>query len=198
MTTLEVSIYTTLRFDFDLSGAARLACLQLIICAIVVAGLAAFSGPSGRGSGPPAQLHNGDTSLLARATDSVIMLSFAILAVLPVLVVIAKGLGPHHYCPLISGVLARCHCLACHRIYYRGTGICLRLIDGHSTHAACAVSRSVWWLDVSVSLYLSLGNCSWHRSVHPAATGGQSVHFGAGACSVGKYAGGPALCLPCH
>ena len=97
MTTLEVSIYTTLRFDFDLSGAARLACLQLIICAIVVAGLAAFSGPSW--AAVPARQHAiaqcGDTSLLARATDGVIMLSFAILAVLPVLVVIAKGLGPH-------------------------------------------------------------------------------------------------------
>ena len=76
----------------------------------------------------------------------------------------------HHYCPLISGVLARCHCLACHCIYIGGTGICLRLIDGHSTHAACAV-RQIRLVAgcICIAVSRSLGNCSWHRAVHPAA-----------------------------
>ena len=159
VTTLEVSIYTTLRFDFDLSGAARLACLQLIICAIVVAGLAAFSGPSW--AAVPARQHaiaqRGDTSLLARATDGVIMLSFAILAVLPVLVVIAKGLGPHIITVLSSPAFWRAAIASLAIAFTSGVlaSACALLMAIARTRRARS-GRSVWWLDVSVSLYLAV------------------------------------------
>ena len=159
VTTLEVSIYTTLRFDFDLSGAARLACLQLIICAIVVAGLAAFSGPSW--AAVPARQHaiaqRGDTSLLARATDGVIMLSFAILAVLPVLVVIAKGLGPHIITVLSSPAFWRAAIASLAIAFTSGVlaSACALLMAIARTRRARS-GRCVWWLDVSVSLYLAV------------------------------------------
>ena len=159
VTTLEVSIYTTLRFDFDLSGAARLACLQLIICAIVVAGLAAFSGPSW--AAVPARQHaiaqRGDTGLLARATDGIIMLSFAILAVLPVLVVIAKGLGPHIFTVLASPAFWRAAIASLAIAFASGAlaSACALLMAIARTRRARS-GRSVWWLDVSVSLYLAV------------------------------------------
>jgi len=46
VTTLEVSIYTALRFDFDMQQAARLAILQILICGAVVITLTRLGGRS--------------------------------------------------------------------------------------------------------------------------------------------------------
>ena len=57
VTTLEVSIYTALRFDFDMPMAGKLALLQLMICAGVVILLTMLTGRSWAGaSAAPARL----------------------------------------------------------------------------------------------------------------------------------------------
>ena len=56
ITTMEVSIYTALRFDFDLSKAALLCVIQLVICTIVLFFIkpnsTAFAADNARDSAP--------------------------------------------------------------------------------------------------------------------------------------------------
>jgi len=85
------------------------------------------------------------------------MLSFTILAVLPVLVVIAKGLGPHIISVLSSPAFWRAAIASLAIAFTSGVlaSACALLMAIARTRRARS-GRSVWWLDVSVSLYLAV------------------------------------------
>lgn len=160
VTTLEVSIYTALRFDFDLAGAARLACLQLVICAVVVTGLAALSGPSWAAA--PSRHHNpirqrGDSRTAQRALDGAIMAAFALLTVLPVVAVVIRGIGPQIITVLGWPVFWRAAATSVSVALASGllATACAFLMATTRTRRVRA-GYSVWWLDVSVSLYLAV------------------------------------------
>jgi thiamine transport system permease protein len=160
VTTLEVSIYTALRFDFDLPRAAQLACLQLLICALVVIGLIVFSGPSWAAMPTRLQrplLQRGEKQWTTRIADYLFIVLFVFIAVLPVVVVIVKGIGPH-----LADVLAW-------PAFWRAllNSLCVGLASGilaTSLAFMMATARTrrvragltVWWLDVAVSLYLAV------------------------------------------
>ena len=160
VTTLEVSIYTALRFDFDLAGAARLACLQLVICAVVVMGLAAFSGPSWAAA--PSRHHSpiqqrGDNRAAQRALDGTILAAFALLTVLPVVAVVIRGIGPQMITVLGWPVFWSAAMTSVSVALASGllATACALLMATARTRRVRA-GYSVWWLDVSVSLYLAV------------------------------------------
>ena len=87
VTTLEVSIYTALRFDFNLSQAAMLAMVQLVICASILW----FIGKGHSGTAPfqsrsVSHHHRSDRHLWhSRLFDSVIIAIIIMLNIMPVL-----------------------------------------------------------------------------------------------------------------
>jgi thiamine transport system permease protein len=160
VTTLEVNIYTALRFDFDMSLAGRLALLQLVICGSVVVILTRLTGKSWAASPRPAigvPGQKGDRSSVCRAADAVALAAFIIITMLPVLAILLRGLGPHLVTvtewsafhrsaitslliALVSGSLA--------------TVIALILASARTRRSVAGLA--VWPLDLSISLYLAV------------------------------------------
>ena len=160
VTTLEVSIYTALRFDFNLALAGRLALLQLVICAGVVVALSFFTGRSWAARpdpGRPPAPQRGDDTPLARCLDALVLSVFGVVAMLPVLLVVIEGIGgklvevlgwPAFHraaatslsIALVSGLLATV----------------MALVMAISRTRLAAAGRATWALDMSVSLYLSI------------------------------------------
>ena len=160
VTTLEVSIYTALRFDFDLPMAGKLALLQLMICAGVVILLTMLTGRSWPGAaGKTGQTvpQRGDNALSTRITDGVILAIFVCVTVLPLFAILWRGISPKLAAVLawpafwqatftslsiavLSGLLA--------------TGIALVLASARSRRAVA--SLAVWPLDLAISLYLAV------------------------------------------
>ena len=91
-TTVELAIYQALRFEFDLGAAARLALLQLAICALAFALATRFAVPAAFGAGkdtaggPPAPAG------WRRGADGVCLLLAGLFVMLPLLAIALRGL----------------------------------------------------------------------------------------------------------
>jgi thiamine transport system permease protein len=91
-TTIELAIYQSLRFDFDLPAAARLALVQFGLCALAYGLATRISLPSGFGAGagriggPPAP------GGWHRAADAISITLAALFLALPLLAVVLNGL----------------------------------------------------------------------------------------------------------
>jgi thiamine transport system permease protein len=160
VTTLEVSIYTALRFDFDMPMAGKLALLQLMICAGVVILLTMLTGRSWAGAaGRAGQTvpQRGDNAISTRVADAIVLVIFVCIAVFPLFAILWRGIGPQLVAvlawpafwratltslaiALLSGVLA--------------TGIALVLATARSRRAVAGLA--VWPLDLAISLYLAV------------------------------------------
>ena len=96
VTTLEVSIYTALRFDFDLPMAALLSLVQLTICAAVVAILARLDagGLATVAPSPGKRLRQpGDALIWTALLDAALIAGFLLLAVAPLCSIILDGIS---------------------------------------------------------------------------------------------------------
>ena len=160
VTTLEVSIYTALRFDFDMQQAAKLAILQILICGAVVIVLTRLGGRSWAAtprSTDRMHMQRGDDRPAVRGMDAGILLIFCLIAVAPLLAVMVRGLGPH----LIE--------VAGWPSFRRAmtTSISIAVVSGVVTTALAlilAISKTrrvvaglpVWQLELSISLYLAV------------------------------------------
>lgn len=160
VTTLEVSIYTALRFDFNMVLAGRLALLQLVICGLVVVALTHLTGRSWAASprhAYHAPLQKGDDSFMSRGGDAIMLVTFAVIALLPLLTIVLNGIGPHiltvaswpsfHRSALTSILIALASgCLA--------TGFAFVLAAARTRRRIATMA--VWPLDLSISLYLAV------------------------------------------
>lgn len=160
LATLEVSIYTALRFDFDMQMAAKLAILQIIICGAVVVFLTRLGGRSWAATPRAAEqfrVQRGDDMVVSRGWDAAILLLFCLIAVVPLLAVTLRGIGPH----LIE--------VASWPSFRRAiiTSLSIAIISGLVTTtlalilALARTQRSaaglpVWQLEISISLYLAV------------------------------------------
>ena len=160
VTTLEVSIYTALRFDFDMPMAGKLALLQLMICAGVVILLTMLTGRSWAGAaGRAGQTvpQRGDNAISTRVADAIVLVIFVCIAVFPLFAILWRGIGPQLVAvlawpafwwatltslaiALLSGVLA--------------TGIAFVLATARSRRVVACLA--VWPLDLAISLYLAV------------------------------------------
>ena len=160
VTTLEVSIYTALRFDFDMALAGKLALVQLVICGLVVIMLTRLTGRSWAATSRPDGVvpeQCGEATWSRRITDAAALSLFATITMLPVIAILARGVGAHiftvarwpafHQSAITSILIAvTSGCLA--------TGLALILASARTRRSAAALS--VWPLDLSISLYLSV------------------------------------------
>ena len=158
VTTLEVSIYTALRFEFDLPKAALLSLFQLFICGCVVAVMARLTGPSWSGTSTIIKRaiiqpdHNRTT---VKLWDALVLGGFLLLTVAPLLSLVWRGIGPN-----VIDVIGW-------PSFHRALGTSLMVAV---TSSLCATGlavimaaarvrlapRSKWFLDFSVSLYLAV------------------------------------------
>jgi thiamine transport system permease protein len=93
VTTLEVEIYSAIRFDFNLTAAAGLSLIQFALTALVVAGLAIFGGvtSSPLASFRPSPLARIDLNRFDRGFDLMMIVVIIGLMALPVVMVAIKG-----------------------------------------------------------------------------------------------------------
>ena len=159
VTTLEVSIYTALRFDFDLALAGRLALLQLAVCGGVVVLLTLVTGRSWGAAASRLRpvRQRGDSTTLARMADAAVLAIFLIIAATPVIAVVWRGIGPQ-----LVDVLSW-------TAFWRAglTSLAIAVLSGLISTAAAlllATARTrrqsagmvVWPLDLAISLYLAV------------------------------------------
>lgn len=92
-TTVELAIYQALRFEFDLGRAALLAALQFALCgmAVLAAGWLVVPGAFGGGMDRPMQRWDAN-SLSARLTDAGVIGAAALFLLVPLGMVVARGL----------------------------------------------------------------------------------------------------------
>lgn len=94
-TTVELAIYQAVRFEFDLSRAALLSLIQLLITGF--SALIAFRVTSpvsfGAGRGRTAERWDGASATL-RAQDAMMIVLVSLFLILPMSAVISRGLGP--------------------------------------------------------------------------------------------------------
>ncbi len=160
VTTLEVSIYTALRFEFDMALAGRLALLQLVVCAVIVVLLTMVTGRSWSGGAGHAGRHvtqRGDQGLAARLTDGVVIGGFVVLAVVPVAAVIWHGIGPHLGTILAWPALWQATVTSLVIAIVSGglaTGVALVIAAARTRRFGAGLA--VWPLDLSISLYLAV------------------------------------------
>jgi thiamine transport system permease protein len=158
VTTLEVSIYTALRFEFDLPKAAILSLLQLLICASVVAIMARVSGPSWAGA--PTSISRSIAQpeyakLHVKLFDAVVLAGFLLLTVAPLISLVWRGIGPHFIAVLGWPSL--------HRALVASLVVAL-LSSFIATVLALIMAsarirlgvRAKWIMDSAVSLYLAV------------------------------------------
>ncbi len=98
VTTLEVEIYSAVRFEFNLAAAAGLSVIQFGCAAVVVAVLAShgqFSRPA------PLSTHSADSLIMRRdlgmaerMMDMAVLTVMAVLVALPMVMVAVRGIGP--------------------------------------------------------------------------------------------------------
>ena len=102
VTTLEVEIYSAVRFDFNLAAAAGLSLVQFVVAAVVVALLATrqqFDRPAPLSTPfitkkPPRYSSGGGSVWGALIIDSGMMAVMIMLVVLPIAMIAAKGFSP--------------------------------------------------------------------------------------------------------
>ena len=173
VTTLEVSIYTALRFDFDMQQAAKLAILQILICGAVVIVLTRLGGRSWAAtprSTDRMHMQRGDDRAAVRGMDAGTLLIFCLIAVAPLLAVMVRGLGPH----LIE--------VAGWPSFRRAmtTSLSIAVVSGVVTTALAlilAISKTrrvvaglpVWQLELSISLSGGVGDRPWNGPFHHVA-----------------------------
>ena len=87
-TTVELGIYQSLRFEFDLSRAANLALLQTAMCLLAVAFMAAVWRPTGFGAGLDRTVH-----LRGVWLDGPVIVLAALFFALPLAAIAARGLA---------------------------------------------------------------------------------------------------------
>lgn len=158
VTTLEVSIYTALRFDFDLPMAALLSLVQLTICAAVVAilarldaaGLATVAPSPGKRLRQPGDAHY-QTILL----DALLIGGFLLLAVAPLCAVILDG--------MTDSLLRVITWPAFHRALIASLAVAVASALLATTLATIMAAARVrlerngrWVFDLAVSLYLAV------------------------------------------
>ena len=160
VTTLEVNIYTALRFDFDMALAGKLALVQLVICGLVVIILTRLTGrswaatPRSAGAAPE---QKGDATRRSQITDGLALMLFVTITMLPVMAILARGLGPHLFDVISwpafhrSAVTSVLIALASGSL---ATGLALILASARTRRRAATLP--VWPLDLSISLYLSV------------------------------------------
>ena len=160
VTTLEVNIYTALRFDFDMALAGKLALLQLMICGLIVVTLTRLTGRSWAASprpdsGLPGQ--KGDGSIMCRGADALVILLFIVITMLPVIATLVRGFGPH--------LIAVTEWTAFHRSTLTSLSIALSSGILATVLALClAMARTgrsvagqpVWPLDLAITLFLAV------------------------------------------
>jgi thiamine transport system permease protein len=92
-TTVELAIYQALRFEFDLGRAALLAAVQFALCGAVVLAAGALTLPGGFGAGLDRPLQRWDAGgPLARALDTLAIGAAALFLLLPLGLIVARGL----------------------------------------------------------------------------------------------------------
>lgn len=158
VTTLEVSIYTALRFEFDLPKAALLSLLQLLICGAVVALMARLGGTSWAGTSFVAKraiTQPEHDHLFVKTFDMLVLGGFLLLTAAPLLSLLWRGLGPHFvtvlgwpafHRALVTSLLVAVISSCC------ATGLAVIMAAARIRLS----SRSKWLLDLSVSLYLAV------------------------------------------
>ena len=160
VTTLEVNIYTALRFDFDLALAGKLALLQLVICGAVVVLLTRLTGRSWAATPRPTHgvpHQKGDTSTLRRSVDALALALFIIITMLPVIAILVRGLGP--YLIVVSEWPALYRATVTSLVIALSSGslatmIALVLASARTRRSDAGLA--VWPLDLSISLYLAV------------------------------------------
>ncbi|MEP2533010.1 thiamine/thiamine pyrophosphate ABC transporter permease ThiP [Shimia sp.] len=92
-TTVELAIYQAFRFDFDLGRAALLSCVQILLVGTAALLALRLSGRDSFGAGMDRQLQRWDAQSRAlRVTDAACIMLAALFLVLPIGLVLAKGL----------------------------------------------------------------------------------------------------------
>jgi thiamine transport system permease protein len=158
VTTLEVSIYTALRFEFDMPMAAFLSLIQLTICAVLVAILARFDATGIAAIAPLTSKRlsqPGDTSHWTVLLDTGVIAAFSLLALAPLATVIIAGIS--------SNLLNVMGWPAFHRALLASLIIAIAsalLATALATVMAAARVRvssgGKWVFDLAVSLYLAV------------------------------------------
>src|SRR5690606_2773429 len=92
-TTVELAIYQALRFDFDLGRAAMLALVQFGLCGVAAVIAYRLTLPEGFGTGLDRGITRWDaTGWVARLTDGVVIGLAALFLLVPLGMVVARGL----------------------------------------------------------------------------------------------------------
>ena len=158
VTTLEVSIYTALRFEFNLPLAALLSLAQLVICACVVTFLARFQ--DGGLAAPTVATHPviaqpGDSGQFTKMSDGLMLAGFILLSVAPLIMLGINGIS--------ANLLDVVQWPAFHRAV--ATSVMVAVISASLATLIAVVLAATrirlhrhgrWILDVSVSLYLAV------------------------------------------
>ncbi|SPH23713.1 Sulfate transport system permease protein CysW [Defluviimonas aquaemixtae] len=93
-TTVELAIYQAFRFDFDLGRAARLATIQLMLCAAAAFVAARLTVPSGFGTGLDRAVARWDAgSRWLRLQDAALLTLASLFLLLPIFAVLIGGLS---------------------------------------------------------------------------------------------------------
>ncbi len=158
VTTLEVSIYTALRFEFDIPMAAFLSLVQLTICTVLVAILARFDGTGMVAIAPLVSKRlsqPGDTSRWTLLLDMGVVAAFLLLAMAPIASIMVAGLS--------NNLLNVIGWPAFHRALLASLVIAIAsalLATALATVIAAARVRvgsaGKWLFDLAVSLYLAV------------------------------------------
>lgn len=146
--TLELAIYQSLRFDFDLGRAAMLATLQFLLCAGVTLASARLTVPSAFGAGLGRSLDIPAPQGWRKAVDVVCISLASLLLFAPLTAIIAKGVpGVINLPPQTWPAVWRSLGIACVSAGL-STSVALRL-------ALTAARRPSRWLEFSAMLPLS-------------------------------------------
>lgn len=106
-TTIELAIYQSFRFDFDLGRAAGLASIQLALCMLTALAAARLAVPAAFGAGLDRPVARWDTdALIYRAADIVLLLAATIFLVVPLAAVLWAGLPQIFGLPAVVWVAA--------------------------------------------------------------------------------------------
>ncbi len=158
VTTLEVSIYTALRFEFDMPMAAFLSLIQVIICALLVAMLARLdaAGMAAVAPSPAKRLRQpGDTNYWTILLDAGVTMAFLLLTLAPLASVVIGG--------VTSSLLTVIGWPAFHRALLASLVIAITSAFLATTLATLMAAARVrvnnagkWFFDLTVSLYLAV------------------------------------------
>ena len=140
VTTLEVSIYTALRFDFDLGKAAILCLIQLVICSVILLSFkpSTQTSPAASLNRPSIVLQPQTEHVFVRFFDGIIIFLFILLNIVPLILLILDGdyaaglyiLGTERFWQAFSNSLALSCLSALTSLFSSFTLICL----AHEAH----------------------------------------------------------------